>query len=371
MRHTRTPFTKEPFDLALDLPLDPSGLFSLLPASYSEGLPMFMLGDSYEAYNSLPGLDVSRFLSRDLSVHRLNAIEKHLWLAVAFAPLQPLNSLLSSSRVLVCNEEIEMHLVWEDSRRLHLKPLPRYLLDARFWSRYLVCNEHCACAQYETQDQTNQPFCVREKPYTDALGFLFSYITLIRFESDFMIAKNHSLFPQQLTWETWMSITQQTLITERLRQSPSPSPNHIPINSRYRRGALRLSRLNWIYAIRHGNILSGYRGQYKGVTELFQENLAPITVLTVYLALVLTAMQVGLANDRLGSSKAFQNASYGFTVFSILGPLGLICIIWFLGVLQISSSQFLAAWRLQVIAWYEAKFGFTLEPIARDSFLSR
>jgi hypothetical protein len=32
-------------------------------------------------------------------------------------------------------------------------------------------------------------------------------------------------------------------------------------------------------------------------------------------------MQVGLATDTLQNNHAFQSASYGFTVFSILGPL--------------------------------------------------
>ena len=41
----------------------------------------------------------------------------------------------------------------------------------------------------------------------------------------------------------------------------------------------------------------------------------------VYVSIVPTTMQVGLATDRLGKSDMFENASYGFTVFSILAPL--------------------------------------------------
>ncbi|KAI1385836.1 uncharacterized protein F4822DRAFT_414280 [Hypoxylon trugodes] len=47
-----------------------------------------------------------------------------------------------------------------------------------------------------------------------------------------------------------------------------------------------------------------------------------MTAGTVFIALVLTAMQVGLATDRLKYDERFQQASYGFTVFAILGPLG-------------------------------------------------
>ncbi|KAM3550108.1 hypothetical protein ARSEF4850_008510 [Beauveria asiatica] len=40
-----------------------------------------------------------------------------------------------------------------------------------------------------------------------------------------------------------------------------------------------------------------------------------------YIAIVLTAMQAGLATEFLGHNHAFQAASYGLTMFSILGPL--------------------------------------------------
>ncbi|KAI1734013.1 hypothetical protein F4680DRAFT_439758 [Xylaria scruposa] len=43
---------------------------------------------------------------------------------------------------------------------------------------------------------------------------------------------------------------------------------------------------------------------------------------TVFIALVLTAMQVGLATEQLRGNAAFQQASYGFTIFDIVGPMG-------------------------------------------------
>lgn len=38
----------------------------------------------------------------------------------------------------------------------------------------------------------------------------------------------------------------------------------------------------------------------------------------VFLTILLTAMEVGLATERLQINKRFQAASYGFTIFSIL-----------------------------------------------------
>ena len=46
-----------------------------------------------------------------------------------------------------------------------------------------------------------------------------------------------------------------------------------------------------------------------------------MTVATVFVVLVVTVMQVGLATERLKDDAAFQQASYSFTVFAILGPI--------------------------------------------------
>lgn len=42
---------------------------------------------------------------------------------------------------------------------------------------------------------------------------------------------------------------------------------------------------------------------------------------TIYIALVLTAMQVGLATNQLKADALYMTAAYGFSVFAILGLL--------------------------------------------------
>lgn len=86
---------------------------------------------------------------------------------------------------------------------------------------------------------------------------------------------------------------------------------------------LRLGRLNWIYSSgsREENFTSlvrGYSFSYPGYSTFFQRNTQWLVGVLGYLLLVLTAMQVGLATDHLGHNSAFQNASYGFTAFSIV-----------------------------------------------------
>jgi hypothetical protein len=53
----------------------------------------------------------------------------------------------------------------------------------------------------------------------------------------------------------------------------------------------------------------------------FQAALDLLASAAVYIMIVLTTMQAGLAIKTLAENGAFQSASHGFTVFSLLGPL--------------------------------------------------
>ncbi|KAF6828816.1 hypothetical protein CMUS01_08426 [Colletotrichum musicola] len=185
-----------------------------------------------------------------------------------------------------------------------VKPLPHFLLEPRFWREHLRCSpppgsfavgQSCACGGR------------RER----ALGLLFSYAALIAYESDFHIARANYLLPQEVQWQAWRKLVEELL-----------TPEHIYplIDPRFHYGELRLSRLNKIYLL-WKTPLRGYVSRWNQYGSFFQDNLAWVASSTVYIAVVLTAMQVGLATNALGKSKAFQSASYGFTVFSILGPL--------------------------------------------------
>ncbi|KAI1370357.1 hypothetical protein F4677DRAFT_457928 [Hypoxylon crocopeplum] len=93
------------------------------------------------------------------------------------------------------------------------------------------------------------------------------------------------------------------------------------VDTRFLYGKLRLGRLNILYRLSQGVVLR----------DFFHDNFGWLVSITVYIAIVLTAMQVGLATDTLGKDQSFQLALYGFTVFSIVGPLaatGLI-VLWF------------------------------------------
>ena len=51
--------------------------------------------------------------------------------------------------------------------------------------------------------------------------------------------------------------------------------------------------------------------------SFYRDNSAWLIIVTAYLILVLSAMQVGLSTDRLAGNEHFQEASYGFGILSI------------------------------------------------------
>jgi hypothetical protein len=97
------------------------------------------------------------------------------------------------------------------------------------------------------------------------------------------------------------------------------------VNKRYAYGELRLNRLNQIYRLaprfhfRH--LLRGYHSGHSSYGDFFRTKFAWIIVPFAYGSILLSAFQVGLATDNLRSNGPFQRASYGFVVFSILGPV--------------------------------------------------
>ncbi|EXA53648.1 hypothetical protein FOVG_01383 [Fusarium oxysporum f. sp. pisi HDV247] len=200
-------------------------------------------------------------------------------------------------------EQMDMHLVWTTGR-IFIKPIPRFLLEPRFWKEYLCCEQHCNCVTDEGMAQD------RRRLWKCARGFLFSYAALIRHKSDFLLAKEKYLLPEEVKWSDWISFIAE-LDTEHIY------PN---IDPRFYHGELRLDRLNKLYRLLQSP-LYGYMAYWNQYSTFFQDNFAWLAGTTVYIAVVLTAMQVGLATDALADDDAFQSVSYGFTVFSILGPL--------------------------------------------------
>lgn len=83
-----------------------------------------------------------------------------------------------------------------------MKPLPRFLLDPRFWAEFL---------QYHAVPVLHRDSCSCGSRRERALGFLFSYAALIAHESDFHIAKEAHLVPKEVQWSAWRTAIQELL----------------------------------------------------------------------------------------------------------------------------------------------------------------
>jgi len=241
------------------------------------------------------------FLDRQLSVDKLNWLHNDLYIIAQPMPPRPLHRQKLLGRSIMVTEEVEMHLVYY-SNNILIKPMPRYLLDTAFWREHILCpSQGHTC--------TVQDCGEKRKLYGCALGFMMSYVGLVPYESDFHIAQELHLLPEPLSWCHWVRLVEQ-LLTDSNRNN---------VNKRYHYGELPLLGLNLVCYAR-GNI-SGYRYGAHDYSNYLRRNAGNLFALFAFFAIVLTAMQVGLATQRLSHSTSFQNASWGFTVATIFVSL--------------------------------------------------
>ena len=239
------------------------------------------------------------FLERELSVSRLTDVQEYLWMCGRLMPPRQLHHQRLISRDIAITEQAELHMVWWRNR-IFLKPMPKYLLDPSFWAANISDTAHLDDATQGNLDAS-------------ARGFLFSYTALIAYKSDFRIAKEYGLLPEEVTWEGWKAFAAEVLENHRYDR----------VNPRYWYGELRLSRLNKIYAFRKGYLLRGYSrvASHTVYGDLIRDNFSVLAGILAYVVIALTAMQVGLSVDGLVEEQAFQNASYFLTVFALIVPL--------------------------------------------------
>jgi hypothetical protein len=237
-----------------------------------------------------PTLD-EEFLKDDLSVKRIEDIAPHLWMVGRPYLPRPLSLQRILKREIVATTDASLHLVWT-YQTLYVKALPRYLVSKAFFEQRLSLPHPCG----------------------PALGLLFTYMALVPSELDFALAHDLHLPPTDYKWEEWKRLTRQ--ISDRYPKGMI----YAFVPGRYCYGELRLSRLGSMY---HWNSLRGYSPltNTKRYSDSFAENLTTIAAATLYMAVVLTAMQVGLGTDLLMENHSFQRACYGFAVFAIISPV--------------------------------------------------
>ena len=268
---------------------------ALLPAS----------GRNADKNLTLPAVDsVLQWLEAETNLDRLVNIHDSLWMAGQPVPPRPLHYQRAVNREIVIHEDMDMHLVWYDGR-IYLKPLSHLVMKLSFWNvKGCPGPDDCPCLSHKLGKYKK---CAR--------GFVFSYVALMPYESDFNMAKEKGLLPSGLDWLGWRNVAAELLVNDHDAERIYAS-----IHKRFHYGELRLNRLNKIYW-RTYPLSKGYTTIWNQHSSFFQDNFGLLASTTIYIALVLTAMQVGFGTPQLKENKGFLSASYGFTVFAILGPL--------------------------------------------------
>lgn len=256
---------------------------------------------SCDVLNELyPYLD---FVARKSSDH-IDAIHKHL----------------QKGRKIVLTEDPNLHLVWSNGS-VYIKPLPHYLLSHSFWEHYLTPgSEHRG----------------------NALGLIRSYARLVRYPSDFELAKEARLIPPPSSLSS-LSYPSSSTSSVQLERNTTGDLTYTAfttfiryfsniedadVSPRWHFGQIRLSRLHWAVRILQPKAASRkgflhrlfYEEQFWQTGQFVNKFTAPLLFIFVTLSLVLSAMQVVLTiqPDGKGGWGVFGRVSVWFSVVVII-----------------------------------------------------
>lgn len=251
----------------------------------------------------LPRKQQPEYLDIEMGTLKLDRMHTYLWLAGLPRPARPLHRQRVLNRTILITENPDEHLIWHESR-IFIKPIPELLLSYESWKEHL---------------------CTNNKLYQAAAGLLLSYTWLISYQSDFRIAKDLNLIPSEITWPNWRAFVSDFL------SHIDPYTLH-QVSPRYRYGELRLSRLNLIYRFTPSmfstkNLVRGYMPGSMWYRAFFQRNFAWLLAVFAYVTVLLSAMQVGLASERLQRVQAFQDVSYGFALAAVVTIVVMVAVI--------------------------------------------
>ncbi|KAK1964059.1 hypothetical protein LY78DRAFT_659741 [Colletotrichum sublineola] len=215
--------------------------------------------------------------------------------------ISPLHRQIVKRRTIIITEDPKLHLAWINDR-IFIKPLPRYVGSYIFWRDHI---------NTEPGSKGNEDRIRRA-----ALGFIRTYYYLVKYESDFRIAQDHSLslIPADITW------TQFCNFTSRLADIEDRD-----VSLRYNYGEIRLTRLNF-YAP-----LLLRKSHFQRVEYQYGPYLArfyvPILFIMGVVSVVLSGLQVIIAvgeGNEGGDGGRADNAALWFSVLMILVSCGIL-----------------------------------------------
>jgi hypothetical protein len=241
------------------------------------------------------------YIYHELCTEELDKFQPYLWL-VSTQDSSHISSITHQrvkGREILVSEKMRLHLVWT-SDRVFIKPIPKYLLSYSFWEILLDHSNH----QF-TED-------MRKAARQSALGFIRSYVHLIRHKTDFILARDtYGLLPKNVTYAQFAQFIEKF--------------SHIDddlVTPRYHFGELRLGRLNfWVKILCRKFV---YEKIHHSYGSYFARFYGPILFTFGAISIVLSAMQVALQSQPPKSSApsaswdSFVDASKGFSLLSII-----------------------------------------------------
>jgi hypothetical protein len=239
-------------------------------------------------------LTASEFLRESLSQIKANAIYNHLWFAGTPGTYRSLHEQAVFCRTIIISEDPHLHLVWFKDA-IYIKPLPPCLTNFAFFDE----------------------FCC-DKRYEEACGFLYSYTHLIRHESDFVIARETGLLRGEgITWPLWQAF--------RLEVQANLDGKWNILDRRYRYGELRLSRLNFVYALKCREI-KGYHNAYTRYAPYFSRYFTGAILIFAFASVTLSAMQVAIQEPSPSLSTAFAISTFRFSIIILCAVAVIVCL---------------------------------------------
>jgi hypothetical protein len=278
--------------------------------------------DNFNGIKFRPETDIYQYLGIHLTTPRLDSIQKYLWIVGYARPVRPLYMQKVMRREIIVTEDPEEHLLYE-YKVIFIKRLPSYLLCYGFWENNL---------------------CKDDALYKSASGLLLSYTWLIRYKSDFHIAQEHHLIPEEFNWKRWKDFATDFL--NRYEAHPG-----VKISKRFLYGDLRMSTLSHIGRFNPSSI--SLRDRMNNLLRspwwykpFVKRNLSRLLAVFVFFSLILSAMQVILVTEKPGDHTAFIQSCYVFAVacifFVVLGAL-ILFMAWALPSLYVLAQQWTMA----------------------------
>ena len=149
---------------------------------------------------SLDQTTVDAFLAQELHTPVLDELYPRLWGVArkSGASIDPLHQQKAKGRDIIPTENPQLHLIWYYNK-VYLKPIPECLLSHSFWTAYLSSSMDNK-PPLAKEPQTSQKDFAPRFDRSIALGFLRSYANLVQHRSDFILAREHQLIPDNVDW---------------------------------------------------------------------------------------------------------------------------------------------------------------------------